>query len=67
MSETTEDIDLSVQRGWLDLRAAILMLEQIAGLDAVQRWLRAIDVPAEQRTALVTALVAALKEKYNAI
>lgn len=53
------------ETAWLDLRAAILMLEQIAGTDTVQRWLRAIDVPAEQRTALVTALVAALKEKYD--
>lgn len=67
MSETIEDTSLPAQRRWLDLRAAILMLEQIAGTDAVQRWLRAIDVPAEQRTALVTALVAALKERYNAI
>lgn len=48
---------------WLDLRAAIIMLEQIAGTDAVQRWERALDVPAEQRTALVTVLLAALKER----
>lgn len=48
---------------WLDLRAAIIMLEQIAGADVVQRWKRALDVPAEQRTALVTALLLELKER----
>lgn len=56
-------ITLSTEREWLDLRAAIIMLAQIAGTDVVQRWKRALDVPAEQRTALVTALLAALKER----
>lgn len=53
----------TTEREWLDLHAAIIMLAQIAGIDVVQRWKRALDVPAEQRTALVTALLAALKER----
>lgn len=53
---------------YLDLKTALEWLEQLVGESTVSIWYEMLTAVApEDRSALVTALVAALKERYNAI